>query len=149
MRQTAAILAIELQAYARTGDVSGWILGRDLVRDSCGTWQLEWTQSKTADDRVVGELWPEIGEILDELLLAGRPRRYAVHRYPHLVGSNWLTHGSEAMPSRQPSHLVRHAIGVPRSAGGGMNERPLSRGERLGAGALTCCERRPFARTSS
>jgi hypothetical protein len=77
MRQTAAILGVELQAYARTGDVTGWLLGDDLIRDPCGTWRLERTQRKTGTDRAPGELWPEIDEILDELILAGRPRRYA------------------------------------------------------------------------
>lgn len=113
MRQTAAILGVELQAYARTGDVAGWVLGNDLIRDPCGTWRLEWTQGKTGTDRAPGELWPEIGEILDELILAGRPQRYAGLQYQRLLGSNWLTHTADALPSRQPSYLVRQAIGVP------------------------------------
>lgn len=113
MRQTAAILAVTLMAPARTGDLARWVLGEDLVRWPCGTWYLAWTQGKTGGDHTPGELWPEIGEVLDELLLGGRPSRYVHLRYQQLVGLNWLTHIDEAMPSRQPSWLVRRAIGTP------------------------------------
>jgi hypothetical protein len=113
MRRTAAILAVELVAYARTGDVASWVMGDQLVRYPCGTWHLEWTQGKTGKDRAPGELWPEVGEVLDELILAGRPHRYAALRYQRLVGMNWLTHTRASMPSRQPSFLVREVLGVP------------------------------------
>jgi hypothetical protein len=60
-----------------------------------------------------GELWPEIGEVLDELVLAGRPFRYIHLEYQRRVGTNWLMHTVGPMPARQPSQLVREAIGVP------------------------------------
>ena len=88
-------------------------LGMTSSAIRAGSGRLEWTQGKTGTDRVPGELWPEIGEILDELILAGRPRRYAGLWYQQLVGRNWLTHTMDAMPSRHPSYLVRQAIGVP------------------------------------
>jgi hypothetical protein len=113
MRQTAAILAVVLMAPARTGDVARWVLGEDLVRWPCGTWYLAWTQGKTGGDQAPGELWPEIGEVLDELVLAGRPARFIHLQYQRLVGLHWLTHTVGAVPSRQPSFMVRMAIGNP------------------------------------
>jgi hypothetical protein len=70
-------------------------------------------EGKTDRKRAAGEIWPELGEVLDELVLAGRPLRYIHVEYQRLIGKNWLTHTDEPMPARQPSHLVREAIGVP------------------------------------
>jgi hypothetical protein len=113
LRRAAAILAVEINAYGRTGDVSAWRLGIDLVREPWGAWRLAWNQEKRSDDQNVGELWSEVGEVLDEFVLAGRPRRYAALRYTELADRNWLTHAEEAFAPRNPSQLVREAIGVP------------------------------------
>lgn len=113
LRRAAAVLAVEINAYGRAGDVAAWRLGIDLVREPWGAWRLAWSQGKTSGDQDVGELWPEVGEVLDELVLAGRPRRYATLRYTELAGRNWLTHAEEAFASRNPSQLVCEAIGVP------------------------------------
>lgn len=113
LRRAAAVLAVEINAYGRTGDVAAWRLGVDLVREPWGAWRLAWNQGKTTGEQDVGELWPEVGEVLDEVVLAGRPRRYAASRYTELAGCNWLTHAEEAFASRNPSQLVRQAIGVP------------------------------------
>lgn len=51
--------------------------------------------------------------MLDELILGGRPRRYAGQRYAELQGRNWLTHAEKAFAARHPSALVNEAIGVP------------------------------------
>lgn len=113
LRRAAAILAVEINAYGRTGDVASWRLGTDLVREPWGTWRLGWQQGKTTNDQDVGELWPEVGEVLDELILGGRPRRFAGLRYQELAGRNWLTHTQHGLASRHPSELVNEAIGVP------------------------------------
>jgi hypothetical protein len=113
LRQAAAVLAVEINAYGRTGDVARWRLGVELVREPWGAWRLEWEQGKTATGQALDELWPEVGEILDELILAGRPRRYAGLRYRELAGRNWLTLDDAARAARFPSQLVREAVGVP------------------------------------
>lgn len=113
LRRAAAVLAVEINAYGRTGDVAVWHLGVDLVREPWGAWRLAWSQGKTTGEQDVGELWPEVSDVLDELVLGGRPRRYAASRYAELAGRNWLTHAGEAFASRTPSQLVREAIGVP------------------------------------
>ncbi len=113
LRRAAAILAVEINAFGRTGDVAAWRLGADLVREPWGAWRLGWEQGKTSRDQDVGELWPEVGEVLDELILGGRPRRYAGLRYAELSGRNWLTHAEEAFAAKHPSQLVNEAIGVP------------------------------------
>lgn len=113
LRRAAAILAVEINAYGRTGDVASWRLGVDLIREQWGAWRLAWRQGKTGKGQDVGELWPEVCEMLDELILGGRPRRYAGLRYAELLGRNWLTHAGEAFAARHPSDLVNEAIGVP------------------------------------
>ncbi len=113
LRRAAAILAVEINAFGRTGDVASWRLGVDLVREPWGAWKLGWEQAKTSRGQNVGELWPEVGEVLDELILGGRPRRYAGLRYQELIGRNWLTQAEEAFAARHPSQLVNEAIGVP------------------------------------
>jgi len=62
LRRAAAVLAVEINAYGRTGDVAGWRLGIDLVREPWGAWRLGWRQGKTSGDQDVGELWPEVAE---------------------------------------------------------------------------------------
>jgi hypothetical protein len=113
LRRAAAILAVEINAFGRTGDVAAWRLGVDLVREPWGAWRLAWDQGKTSDGQDVGELWSEVGDIIDEPLLGGRPRRLAGLRYTELAGRNWLTHSEQAFASRHPSELVKEAIGVP------------------------------------
>jgi hypothetical protein len=113
LRRAAAILAVEINAYGRTGDVAAWRLGIDLVREPWGGWRLAWSQGKTSGDQDVGELWPEVSEVLDEFILGGRPRRYATLRYTELAGCNWLTQAEKAFASRTPSQLVRETIGLP------------------------------------
>jgi len=113
LRQTAAVLAVVINAFGRTGDVARWRLGTDLVREPWWAWRLGWTQGKTVKDQNVGELWPEVGEVLDALILGGRPTRFAGLRYSALVGRNWLTLTDDARASRLPSQLVKEAIDVP------------------------------------
>lgn len=113
LRRQAAVLAITINAWARTGDVASWRLGIELIREPWGVWRLAWTQRKTGEAQDVGELWPAVAEVLDELLLAGRPRRVAHLRYGALAGRSWLSHEAGAVDRRLPSQLVREAIGVP------------------------------------
>lgn len=113
LRRAAAVLAVEINAYGRTGDVAGWRIGIDLVREPWGAWRLAWSQGKTGGGQDVGELWPELGEVLDELILGGRPRRHAALRYAELGGRNWLTQADHGFAARHPSALVNEAIGVP------------------------------------
>jgi hypothetical protein len=113
LRRAAAVLAVEINAYGRTGDVASWRLGVELMREPWGAWRLAWDQGKTSVAQDVGELWSEVGDVLDELLLGGRPRRHAGLRYQELAGRNWLTHAERGYAARHPSQLVSEAIGVP------------------------------------
>ncbi len=112
-RQTAALLAVAINMPPRTGDMAGWVLGRDLVRLPSGCWRLDWRQQKTLARADAGPLWPEVGLILDDLILAGHPDRLVHLRYEMLAGRNWLTHEVEPPGHRLPSDRVRAAIGVP------------------------------------
>lgn len=112
-RQTASVLAILINDPARCGDLSSWRLGRELVRRPDGSWTLEYRQRKNGKKRHVGELWPEVCELLDELVCAGRPLRFAQSRYEALIGCNWLTHEAEGRSPKWPSALVKRVIGNP------------------------------------
>lgn len=112
-RRIAAILAIALNVPARTGDVATWQLGRDLIREPTGSWRLAWRQGKTGGTVDMGSLWPEVCAVLDDLVCAGRPSRFAQVCYGRLIGHNWLTHSAKPMPAKQPSLLVREVLGVP------------------------------------
>ena len=111
--QTAACCAIDMNKPARTGDMAGWCIGRDLCRDTRGSWHLAWRQGKTDRKTEAGELWPEISDMLDELILCGRPSRFIHMRYRELLGKNWLTLTNDARPSKWPSERVKAATGVP------------------------------------
>jgi hypothetical protein len=97
----------------RTGDMSRWVLGEDIIRHPSGTWRLAWRQEKNDWRTDAGELWPETGLILDRLVLAGHPDRFVHLRYEMLVGCNWLTLTTEVPDRRLPSERVRAAISVP------------------------------------
>ncbi|QFS84854.1 hypothetical protein FIU97_19370 (plasmid) [Roseivivax sp. THAF40] len=111
--QAAALCAVSMNKPGRTGDVSRWCLGEELVRESDGTWVLAWKQGKSGYDTEAGKLWPEVSEILDALILGGRPDRFVHLRYHALLGMNWLTLGPRAMSDKWPSSVVKTAIGVP------------------------------------
>ena len=113
LRQSAAILGVLMNKPGRTGDVSGWVIGRDLIRHASGLWELEWYQEKTGYETSAGPLWDEVSELIDEMILAGRPDRHIHLRYDELLGKNWLTL-SEARPYRNlPSQRTIEVIGVP------------------------------------
>jgi hypothetical protein len=112
-RATAAVLAICVNEPARTGDVSQWTLGEQLIRTPWGIWQLDWKQEKTGNRKHAGELWPEIGKVLDEHILGGRPERHIHRRYEELCGCNWLSQTPKPYDRRWPSERVADAIGVP------------------------------------
>ena len=113
LRATAAILAVCVNDPARTGDVAQWVLGEQLIRSPWGAWQLDWQQEKTGNRKRAGELWPEIGRVLDEHILGGRPERHAHRRYEELRGCNWLSLTPQPYDRRWPSERVSEAIGVP------------------------------------
>ena len=113
LRQQIALCLIHLQKPARTGDVSRWRLGRDLVRSTDGRWNLQWRQQKTGHDTEAGPLWDEVCEALDELALGGRPARFIHLRYQDLLGRNWLTLTDTDPPAKWPSAMIRDAIGLP------------------------------------
>ena len=112
-RATAAILAVTLNVPPRSGDIASWRLGTALVREPWGAWRLRWQQEKTSVWLDAGTLWPEIGWVLDQHLLAGRPPRHAHRRYTELLGMNWLSHDLAGFDRRWPSERVSAAIGVP------------------------------------
>ncbi len=72
-----------------------------------------WRQGKTGHCKEAGAPWPEIGAILDEYILEGRPRRHAQQRFEELRGCNWLSLADEPYASRWPSVKVKDAVGVP------------------------------------
>lgn len=111
--QTAACCAVDMNKPARTGDMSQWSIGSDLRRETDGSWHLVWKQEKTGRTTEAGELWPEIGEVLDELILCGRPCRLIHMRYRELTGKNWLTLSDTAKPAKWPSERIKAAIEMP------------------------------------
>ena len=113
LRAAAAILAVCVNDSARTGDVSQWTLGEQLIRTPWGSWHLDWEQEKTGNRKLAGELWPEIGRVIDEHILGGRPGRHAHRRYEELRGCNWLSLTPQPYERRWPSERVSDAIGVP------------------------------------
>lgn len=112
-RATSAILAVCVNIPARTGDVALWILGQELIRSAWGTWELRWRQGKTGGWVTLGELWPEVAQVLDEHILGGRPPRLCQARYRELEGMNWLSFSEKPYDGRWPSERVKNAIGVP------------------------------------
>lgn len=111
--QSAALCGVSMNKPGRTGDVSRWRIGEELKREIDGTWRLAWVQEKNARETEAGDLWPEVSEILDELILGGRPDRFVHLRYRELLGMNWMTLGEDAMATKWPSGMVKAAIGIP------------------------------------
>ena len=111
LRRAAAILAVETNAYGRTGDVASWRLSVDLVREPWGAWRLTGSRARR-HGQDVGELWPEVADI-STISSCRSPAALRRPRYTELHSGNWLTHAEEAFASRHPSELVNAAIGVP------------------------------------
>ena len=109
----AAMLAVTVNIPPRTGDMAVWRLGEELVREPEGTWWLRWRQEKTHRVLDPGRLWPEVGAVLDEHLLGGRPDQHAHLRYSQLQGLNLLRHTAVPHASAWPSAQVKAALGVP------------------------------------
>ena len=113
LRQQIALLALHMNKPARTGDVSGWRLGKEFIRHADGSWELEWLQEKNCAGTAAGRLWDEVSEILDLLILDGRPDRFVKLRYHELQGKNWLTLKDNDPDRKLPSQRIKEAIGVP------------------------------------
>jgi hypothetical protein len=111
--QQAVVCAVVLNKPPRKGDLVSWRFGEQLFREADGTWRADWEQQKTGVDTETGAIWPEICEILDEWILAGRPDRMIHMRYRELVGRNWLTLDDSAPYRNLPTELTRAAIGIP------------------------------------
>jgi hypothetical protein len=111
--QSAALAAVTMNKPGRTGDVSRWTIGTDLIRDPDGSWRLEWCQGKTKHVTGAGQLWDEVADILDLHILGGRPGRFIHMRYDQLIGSNWLTLDETTRSSKWPSEQISKMIGVP------------------------------------
>jgi hypothetical protein len=111
--QTAAILALIVNAAPRSGDLAGWRLGIELRRRVDGTWSLAWRQGKTGEEVDFGELWPAVSDLLDDLVCRGLPRRLTHMRYNALRGCNWLTHDGTGRKGRWATTIVRRLIGSP------------------------------------
>ena len=112
-RAAAAILAVNVNIPSRTGDVSSWVLGEQLTREAWGEWKLRWRQGKTGVWQDAGPLWSEIGQVLDEHILGGRPQRHAARRFEELRGCNWLSLAPEGYATKWPSQKVSETLGVP------------------------------------
>ena len=112
-RATAAVLSVAVNMPARSGDMASWVIGNHLIRQPWGEWQLRWCQQKTGHELDAGMLWWEVGEVLDQHILGGRPGWLAQQRYEALSGKNWLTLRSKGYASRWPSERVKDVIGVP------------------------------------
>lgn len=111
--QQAVVCAVILNKPPRKGDMVSWRLDKDLVRESDGTWRAEWAQEKTGAKTETGSIWPEIGDLLDDWILEGRPDRLVHLRYHELKGCNWLTLDAHAPYRNLPTELTKAAIGVP------------------------------------
>lgn len=111
--QAAALCAVHMNKPPRTGDVSRWRIGEQILREPDGTWRLGWVQEKNGHETEAGGLWPEVCEILDELILGGRPDRFIHLRYRELVGKNWMTLEDRARAPNWPSGMICDAIGIP------------------------------------
>lgn len=113
LRAQIALVMVEVNKPARTGDQSRWRLGTDLVRSEAGDWILTWEQEKTLAETSAGPLWPETCLALDALILAGRKPHQAQARYLSLAGCNWLTLSDRAPARALPSRLIKEACGLP------------------------------------
>lgn len=113
LQQMVALLAVHMNKPARTSDVARWVIGVNLIRHPSGLWELVWEQQKTGVETEAGLLWEEVSEILDELILGGRPDRSIHQRYDTLQGANWLTLEDRCLASKLPSQLIKEAIGIP------------------------------------
>lgn len=111
--QAAALCAVSMNKPPRTGDVSHWRIGEEIVREVDGTWRLGWLQEKNKHETEAGDLWPEVGEILDDLILGGRPSRFIHIRYRELEGKNWMTFVEQPPSRKWPSTMIRDALGIP------------------------------------
>jgi integrase len=93
--------------------VARWRFGEDLVRDPSGVWRLAWTAEKNLHAQDLGDVPHELGAVLDEHLLGGRPGRVAAMRYAELCGRNWLLLRDRQPAAKYPSALVREVVGAP------------------------------------
>ena len=113
LRQTSAVLMLLVNKPARPGDLAKWKFGEELCRSSDGDWTLNWCQTKTEFDTGAGMLWRETCEILDELILGGRPERMIDVEYHKLAGLNFPTCAAERRTVKYLSNLISEAVGVP------------------------------------
>lgn len=112
-RQTAMVIALNVNKPARKSDMVNWRIGVDVTRDLAGNWELAWVQSKTSAQTEAGQLWAQVSEVLDEWILGGRPDRLANSRYRDLHGCYLLTLTEKPARKNLSTELCQQAIGVP------------------------------------
>lgn len=111
--QAAMVCGVIMNKPPRKGDMVQWRIGQEIVRLSDGVWQAAWAQEKTGRRTEAGDLWSEIGEVLDDWILGGRPARVIQIRYHELEGRNLLSLSYDPAYRNLPSALTQMALGVP------------------------------------
>ena len=113
LRLKAAVLALTVNAPERLADLAALRFGADgLSRHPSGAWALRITQAKTKRIKHNHQLWPEVGALLDGLILGDRPPHRAQERYAALRGMFVLSLGPEPAHRELASVFYREEFGI-------------------------------------
>jgi len=111
LHQAAAILAVEINACDRVGDLAAMRIGREARRAPDGTWRLELRQRKSRRRKAL-PLWPWVGRILDAFVFADRPDWMREARLAEIDGLYLFSLAAEPIDVSMPSAIVRREFGV-------------------------------------
>jgi len=113
-RLDAALLGLSVAAPLRCGDLHRLRIGRELDRTTEG-WRLAIDQEKTGTIYELRRLWPEVGEMLDCLVLGGRDESHLWPRLGALSGRAlfaWDDDHAEPVDDGWPTQVWRRHLGV-------------------------------------
>jgi len=113
-RLDAALLGLSVNAPLRCGDLHRLRIGRELERTTEG-WRLAIDQEKTGAPYEMRRLWPEVGEMLDCLVLGGRDELHLWPRLEALSGRAlfaWDDNHAEPVDDGWPTKVWRRHLGV-------------------------------------
>ena len=113
-RLDAALLGLSVNAPLRCGDLHRVRIGHELERTSEG-WRFAIRQEKTGDSYEMRRLWPEVGEMLDAVVLGGRDETHLWTRLNVLEGRAlfaWDDDHTEPVDEGWPTKVWRRHVGV-------------------------------------
>ncbi|MFG6592636.1 hypothetical protein [Sulfitobacter sp. 1A12157] len=111
-RRNALILALLVNTGDRQGDLSHLAIGAHVTRTEGGLWSIRVRQAKTRRIKDLGVLWPLTSALIDDHILAGRPKWQIEDQVRVFTGRNLLSLSAEPFHTYYSTQVLREEFGI-------------------------------------